>query len=119
MSARLDGPCPGRAAGRRPPLIQLKTVVTYHAAVARDWMRRQLEAFDNLAMRYENSVRPGDYIGDRALLGLEQLHRWEPTIKQILRRLDPQLAQEVDVDKMAGESHASAVAFISCAMCSR
>ncbi|MFF4364170.1 TIGR02391 family protein [Streptomyces sp. NPDC001351] len=70
----------------------------------RDWMRQQLEAFDNLAMRYENSARPGDYIGDEALL--EQLHRSEPTIKQILRRLDPQLAQEINVDAMAGESHA-------------
>ncbi|WP_323138017.1 TIGR02391 family protein [Streptomyces sp. NBC_01433] len=67
-------------------------------------MRQQLEAFDNLAMRYENSTRPGDYIGDEALL--EQLHRAEPTVKQILRRLDPQLAQEINVDAMAGETHA-------------
>lgn len=67
-------------------------------------MRQQLEAFDNLAMRYENSARPGDYIGDEVLL--EQLHRAEPTVKQILRRLDPQLAQEINVDAMAGESHA-------------
>ncbi|NEA60796.1 hypothetical protein G3I60_43230 [Streptomyces sp. SID13666] len=67
-------------------------------------MRQQLEAFDNLAMRYENSTRPGDYIGDEALL--EQLHRAEPTVKQVLRRLDPQLAQEINVDAMAGETHA-------------
>ncbi|WP_343241893.1 MULTISPECIES: TIGR02391 family protein [unclassified Streptomyces] len=70
----------------------------------RNWMRQQLEAFDNLAMRYENSTRPGDYIGDEALL--EQLHRAEPTVKQVLRRLDPQLAQEINVDAMAGETHA-------------
>ncbi len=63
-------------------------------------MRQQLEAFDNLAMRYEGSMHPGDYMGDEALYS--QLHRAEPTIKQILRRLDPQLAEKIDVDQMAG-----------------
>jgi uncharacterized protein (TIGR02391 family) len=84
--------------------LRIAGQLTYHAAVDRDWMRQQLEAFDNLAMRYENSTRPGDYIGDEA--PLEQLHRAEPTVKQILRRLDPQLAQEINVDAMAGETHA-------------
>ncbi len=50
-------------------------------------MRQRLEAFDDLALRYERSTRPGDYVGDSALY--EQLHRAEPTVKQILRLLDP------------------------------
>ncbi|MCX4745196.1 TIGR02391 family protein [Kitasatospora sp. NBC_01287] len=66
----------------------------------RDWMRQQLEAFDNLAMRYEASERHGGYIGDRTLY--EQLHRLEPTIKQILRLLDPKIAEKIDIDQMAG-----------------
>lgn len=63
-------------------------------------MRQQLEAFDNLAMRYDANRRPGDYIGDRALY--EQLHRAEPTVKQILERLDPKLAEKINIDVMAG-----------------
>lgn len=70
----------------------------------RDWMRQRLEAFDDLALRYERSTGPGDYIGDAALY--EQLHRAEPTVKQILRLLDPQLAEKINLDQMAGEDMA-------------
>lgn len=67
-------------------------------------MRQQLKAFDNLTMRYDANRRPGDYIGDRALY--EELHRAEPTVKQILERLDPQLAEKIDIDRMAGAAMA-------------
>ncbi|MEU9631505.1 hypothetical protein AB0D89_32540 [Streptomyces luteogriseus] len=67
-------------------------------------MRQRLKAFDDLALRYERSTRPGDYLGDAALH--EQLHRAEPTVKQILRLLDPQLAEKINLDQMAGEDMA-------------
>ncbi|MET8134115.1 TIGR02391 family protein [Streptomyces sp. NPDC005251] len=70
----------------------------------RDWMRQRLEAFDDLALRYARSTPPGDYLGDPALY--EQLHRAEPTVKQILRLLDPQLADKINLDQMAGEDMA-------------
>ncbi|MEU6825572.1 TIGR02391 family protein [Streptomyces atriruber] len=68
----------------------------------RDWMREQLEAFDDLAARYTASTKPDEYIGDRVLF--EQLHRAEPTVKQILCLLDPVLAERIDIDQMAGEA---------------
>ncbi|GAA4188833.1 hypothetical protein GCM10022288_15700 [Gryllotalpicola kribbensis] len=70
----------------------------------RAWMREQLEAFDNLAARYRQSTRPGDFSGD-AQLG-DQLYKAEPTIKQILKKLDPALAESVDVGKVAGAATA-------------
>ncbi|MFJ4407229.1 TIGR02391 family protein [Streptomyces sp. NPDC088910] len=69
-----------------------------------EWMRQQLEAFDDLALRYERSETPGSYIGNEVLYA--QLHRAEPTIKQILRVLDPALAEGIDVDQMAGSAMA-------------
>lgn len=66
----------------------------------RDWMRQQLEEFLDLATRYDANRRPGDYIGDPNLYA--QLHRAEPTVKQILRLLDPAIAEKIDVDQMAG-----------------
>jgi hypothetical protein len=70
----------------------------------REWMRQQLEAFADLALRYERSTGPGDYLCDPALY--EQLHRAEPTVKQILRLLDPQLAEKINLDQIAGEAMA-------------
>ncbi|MEC3996113.1 TIGR02391 family protein [Actinacidiphila sp. DG2A-62] len=70
----------------------------------RDWMRQQLESFSNLCLAYERSTPPGEYLGDERLY--DQLHRAEPTVKQILRTLDPQLAEKVDIDQMAGEATA-------------
>ncbi|WP_236246951.1 MULTISPECIES: TIGR02391 family protein [unclassified Streptomyces] len=70
----------------------------------RNWMQQQLEAFDDLALRYINSRRAGEYVGDQALY--DQLHQAEPTIKQILQLLDPQLAEKIDIDQMAGEAMA-------------
>lgn len=67
-------------------------------------MGQQLEAFSDLCLRYERSTAPGDYLGNPTLY--EQLHRAEPTAKQILRVLDPQLAEKVDVDQMGGEATA-------------
>ncbi len=67
-------------------------------------MQQQLEAFDDLALRYINSRRAGEYVGDQALY--DQLHQAEPTIKQILQLLDPQLAEKIDIDQMAGEAMA-------------
>lgn len=65
-------------------------------------MRQQLEAFDSLVTRYEASNGPGDYIGHQSLY--DQLHRAEPTVKQILRLLDPQLAEKINIDQMVGEA---------------
>jgi hypothetical protein len=67
-------------------------------------MRQHLEAFDDLILRYERSVPADDYIGDQSLY--EQLRRAEPTVKKILRLLDPQLAEKINLDAMAGESMA-------------
>ncbi|MEV5975781.1 TIGR02391 family protein [Streptomyces sp. NPDC052114] len=66
----------------------------------RDWMRQQLEGFINLAARYEATEQPGDYIGDEGLYA--QLHRAEPTVKRILRLLDPELPDKINIDQMAG-----------------
>jgi hypothetical protein len=68
----------------------------------REWMRQQLEAFSALAMRYEGSPRAGNgnVTRDRALY--DQLHQAEPTIKQILRSLDPQIAEKINIGQMAG-----------------
>ncbi|GAA2507357.1 hypothetical protein GCM10010393_45220 [Streptomyces gobitricini] len=63
-------------------------------------MRQQLENFASLAVRYQDSKRPGDVLGDKDLRA--QLHQSEPTVKQILHRLDPQLAKTVNIDVMAG-----------------
>lgn len=63
-------------------------------------MRQQLEAFDGVAVHYQETKAPGAYFGDQALH--DQLHRAEPTIKQILRLLDPDLADKVNIDQMAG-----------------
>ncbi|MFD6331236.1 TIGR02391 family protein [Streptomyces niveus] len=70
----------------------------------RDWMRQRLEAFDNLALQYERSVAPGDFLGDPKLR--EQLHRAEPTLRKILQLLDPQLAERINLDQIAGEDMA-------------
>ncbi len=63
-------------------------------------MQKQLQAFDERALRYEATVRPGDYIGDRALY--DELHRAEPIVKRILQALDPALAAKVNIDQFAG-----------------
>jgi hypothetical protein len=70
----------------------------------REWMREQLVSFDDIARRYERSRAPGDFIGDQALY--DELHRLEPTMKRILHRLDPQIAEKVNIDQMAGEAMA-------------
>jgi uncharacterized protein (TIGR02391 family) len=63
-------------------------------------MRKQLQAFDELALRYLVTVRPGDYIGDRALY--DELHRAEPVVKRILEAIDPAFSAKVKIDQMAG-----------------
>jgi uncharacterized protein (TIGR02391 family) len=65
-------------------------------------MRQQLESFNELCLAYERSRPRGEYVGDGRLY--DQLHRAEPTVKQILGTLDPQLAKMVNVDQMAGEA---------------
>jgi hypothetical protein len=63
-------------------------------------MRQQLESFRDLALQYNNSDRSG-YVGDRGLY--DRLHQMEPMVKEILRRLDPGLAEKINIDQMAGE----------------
>jgi hypothetical protein len=65
-------------------------------------MRQRLESFSELCLKYKQSTAPGAYPGDEWLY--DQLHRAEPTVRQILRTLDPQLAEKVDIDQMAGDS---------------
>ena len=66
----------------------------------RDWMREQLEDFRVLASRYEQSVPRGGILGDRRVR--DELYRSEPTLRKILKALDPRLAEDVDVSRMAG-----------------
>ncbi|EHI41312.1 hypothetical protein OPAG_08131 [Rhodococcus opacus PD630] len=70
----------------------------------REWVRKKLEEFDNLAMRYDNSIAPGDFIGNEALS--EQLHRAEPTVRKILTSLDSRLADRLDLNVIAGAASA-------------
>jgi hypothetical protein len=62
--------------------------------------KKQLQTFDELALRYEATVRPGDYIGDRTLY--DELHRAEPVVRRILEAIDPAIAAKVDIDQFAG-----------------
>jgi hypothetical protein len=66
----------------------------------RDWMRQQLDDFVTLVEKYEHSRDPAEYVGDGKLN--DELHRAEPTLKQILQLLDPQLAEKINIDMMAG-----------------
>jgi hypothetical protein len=66
-------------------------------------MKQQLEAFAKLATRYE-ATRQGPGVGDRALRA--ELHQAEPTIKAILKTLDAELAEKIDIDQMAGTAKA-------------
>jgi hypothetical protein len=63
-------------------------------------MQKQLHAFDELALRYQATVRPGDYIGDHTLY--DELHRAEPVVRRILEAIDPAIAAKVDIDQFAG-----------------
>lgn len=65
-------------------------------------MRQQLDDFSNLAARYVQTRR--GYTGDDELR--QQLFRAEPTIRKILNVLDPKLAEELNLDQMAGEAMA-------------
>jgi Protein of unknown function (Hypoth_ymh) len=68
-------------------------------------MRTRLQEFNDLAVRYESSERSsGGYIGDQSLY--DQLHRLEPTIREILRHLDPKIAEKINIDVMAGTAMA-------------
>jgi hypothetical protein len=68
----------------------------------REWMRKQLEDFNDLAGRYAQTAH--GYTGDHELR--QQLFRTEPTIKKILNVLDPKLAEAVNIDQLAGEAMA-------------
>ncbi|MFB4284796.1 TIGR02391 family protein [Nonomuraea sp. MTCD27] len=70
----------------------------------RQWMRQRLEEFDKLVVRYLGTRRAGEVFGDDKLR--QELHRAEPTIKQILGALDPRLAEQINLDDWAGESSA-------------
>jgi hypothetical protein len=74
--------------------------------VNRVWMRERLGEFISLAERYGQTIRGGEYIGDRQLYG--ELFRREPTIKAILEALDPKLP-EVNLDQLAGHAGAANV----------
>jgi hypothetical protein len=69
-------------------------------------MREQLQGFVDLAEHYDQSRRPGR-IGDDTIL--EHMLQREPTIKQILKMLDPVLA-DFHLGTMTGERTAKAQA---------
>jgi Protein of unknown function (Hypoth_ymh) len=64
-------------------------------------MRQRLEDFSDLVLRYEQSKRPGQLVSDNEFR--RQLFQAEPTVRKILRVLDQKLAEELDLDQMAGE----------------
>jgi uncharacterized protein (TIGR02391 family) len=68
--------------------------------VDREWMREELTAFSELAMRYGASIRPGDYVGDRRLK--DELQQRELRVRRILNRLQLGLGDDVNVDRLSG-----------------
>jgi hypothetical protein len=70
----------------------------------RQWMRQRLQDFNALIQRYEQGRRPGEIIGNQELR--QQIYRAEPTVRKILGALDPKLAEEINIDRMAGEAMA-------------
>jgi Protein of unknown function (Hypoth_ymh) len=70
----------------------------------RQWMRERLEAFRGLVWSYEATRPTGAYIGDRNRR--HELFQALPTVKKILGTLDPALAEQINLDQMAGEAMA-------------
>jgi hypothetical protein len=70
----------------------------------RDWTRQKLEQFAELARRYEQTIAPGEYIGNESLRG--QLYRAEPTVRKILEALDRGLAEKLNLGALAGAASA-------------
>lgn len=66
----------------------------------RQWMRTQLTQIARLAEHAEPF--PGEYVGDP--VARKALMRKEPTLRQILKALDPSLEQKLNLDQMAGEA---------------
>ncbi|QNJ90993.1 hypothetical protein HZU40_22535 [Mycolicibacterium fluoranthenivorans] len=65
-----------------------------------EWMRMKLEAFSASAKRYDQSIDDGSYAGNEQLR--QVLYRAEPTARKILERLDPGLADRLDLNTIAG-----------------
>jgi uncharacterized protein (TIGR02391 family) len=76
----------------------------YSPAMNRQWMRQRLEEFDHLVLRYEQTIPPADFLGNDELR--RQLFKAEPTIRKILGALDHKLAEQLDLDQMAGDAMA-------------
>jgi hypothetical protein len=70
----------------------------------RQWMRQRLEEFSDLAQRYQQARRPGEIVTDNEFR--QRLFRAEPTVRKILSVLDQKLADELDLDQVAGEAMA-------------
>jgi Protein of unknown function (Hypoth_ymh) len=61
----------------------------------RDWMRERLVAFESLCRQYEQEQRGSLDYTERKRHITGEMASQEPTIKEILKRLDPKLAQQV------------------------
>lgn len=76
----------------------------------RAWMRERLEAYRGLLGQFIDLKTPWGTPQGHALL--DDLHRQEPTVKQILKHLDPKLA-DFNLDAFGGK-HASPSGVLKC-----
>jgi uncharacterized protein (TIGR02391 family) len=73
----------------------------------REWMRERLAAFEALCAHYEQeSRRSVDYTDTERRLS-DEMASQEPTVKEILKRLDPKLAELVAEPTYTGGAHDS------------
>jgi Protein of unknown function (Hypoth_ymh) len=74
----------------------------------REWMRERLEAFQAVCEHYQQEdLRTGmDYTDTMRRLSAEMASQ-EPTVKEILKRLDPGLAEQVREPTYTGSTHDS------------
>jgi hypothetical protein len=71
----------------------------------RDWMRERLRAFESLCEQYQEDHSP-EYTGFKEQL-TGQMAIEEPTVKEILKRLDPELAERVSEPDAFGGAYDS------------
>jgi hypothetical protein len=69
----------------------------------RDWMRERLTEFAEKVYPYSKSLYPGGNWGPSSETLWMQLSRSEPTIRKIFEALDPALAEEFNLNDLAGD----------------
>jgi hypothetical protein len=72
----------------------------------RDWMRERLESFKALCEAYDFESRRAGYgdFTDRHQTLTDEMSSQMPTVREILKRLDPALAKDVDLPSLGGAS---------------